>query len=260
MVTVWSPKSVLQRGSYVLCVLNQSVQSPSSLISAWNNAQYRCTVDGGTSVWTQIVNNTRDTVVRDVPDLITGDFDSADMTHVEHFKLLGSKVVATPDQDYTDFTKCLQQLSSEMKSGHNKKLDNVEAVFAFVESSGRLDQIMANIQTLFLAQDLLHSRPVTSDVSAPVPVFQLSSSTLSWLLAPGHHKIVTRECVSARSHCGLIPLDGRAVVSSSGLKWNLDQGVLRFGELVSTSNGFNMSDDHVSIETDNYLLWTMDFD
>lgn len=224
-------------------------------------------MDGGTSVWTEIVNNTEEYVFQDVPDLITGDFDSADMTHVEHFKLLGAKVVPTPDQDFTDFTKCLQQVSEEMKN--NNKLAEIEAVFSFVESSGRLDQIMANIQTLFLAQDLIR-----------LPVYMLSSTGLSWLLPPGKHQINVRSdqsdasiqshdtdltnqgvgVVSERSHCGLIPLDGRSVVSTSGLKWNLDKGVLRFGELVSTSNGFDLTQEHVLIETDKPLLWTMDFE
>ena len=246
MVTLWSPNSIIKSGQYVLCVLNQPVMSPSKLISLWNRAQYRVTVDGGTSVWTHIVNNTNETVDTEVPDLVTGDFDSADQDHVEHFKQFGAKIVNTPDQDYTDFTKCLQQISAEFPN--NEKLSKIEAVFAFVESSGRLDQIMANIQTLFLAPDLLSK-----------PVFLISSKTLSWVLAPGHHEISVSDSVSDHSHCGLIPLDGRAVVTTTGLKWNLAQGVLRFGELVSTSNGFNTNVDKVTVSTDTALLWTMDW-
>ena len=35
---------------------------------------------------------------------------------------------------------------------NDEKPEEVEAVYAFVENSGRLDQIMANIQTLFLGR------------------------------------------------------------------------------------------------------------
>ena len=241
MVRIWDPSKILQSGSYALCLLNQPVQSPSTLIKMWNKARFRVTVDGGTSIWTEIVNNTELKVEAEMPDLITGDFDSADMSHVELFRQLGAKVVGTPDQDYTDFTKCLQQLGQET-------LDmDLEAVFAFVESSGRLDQIMANLQTLFLAPDLL--RP---------PVLLASSGGLTWLLGPGHHQILTRGCVTASSHCGLVPLDGKATVSTTGLKWNLAEGVLRFGELVSTSNGFDLSQECVTVATDSNILWTMD--
>ena len=248
METEWCPHKVLHEGKYAFCLLNQPVLSPSKLISVWNNAKFRVTVDGGTSIWAKIVNNAPDLeVVREVPDLITGDFDSADMTHVKQFESLGSKIVNTPDQDYTDFTKCLQELSLEIT--RNNKLSDIGAVFAFVESSGRLDQIMANIQTLFLASKMISC-----------PVYLLSSNSLTWLLTPGQHSLKIRESVSNKSHCGLIPLDGKAVVSTSGLKWNLQDGILKFGELVSTSNGFDLSQDVVKIKTDANLLWTMDFD
>merc|ERR1712126_480783 len=248
MDTEWCPHKILQEGKFALCVLNQPVLSSSKLISVWNKAKFRVTVDGGTSIWAKIVNNAPDQeVFKEVPDLITGDFDSADMTHVKQFESLGSKVVSTPDQDYTDFTKCLQELSVELTKSN--KLSDVRAVFAFVESSGRLDQIMANIQTLFLASKMISC-----------PVYLLSSYSLTWLLAPGHHSLKISDLVTDNSHCGLIPLDGKAVVSTSGLKWNLQDGTLRFGELVSTSNGFDLSKDVVRIKTDAPLLWTMDFD
>ena len=138
------------------------------------------------------------------------------------------------------------QLSEELKT--EEKLANVEAIFAFVETSGRLDQVMANLETLFLAPAILSK-----------PVYLISSLSISWLLPAGHHQIKSAGFVTETTNCGLIPLDGRAVVTTEGLKWNLTEGVLRFGELVSTSNGFDLNQDLVTVTTDAPLLWTMDW-
>ena len=74
-----------------------------------------------------------------MPDLITGDFDSAEMSHVEHFKGLGATVAITPDQDHDDFTKALIELQK-------RHVDGLEAVVAFIEAGGRVDHIMGNFQ------------------------------------------------------------------------------------------------------------------
>ena len=76
---------------------------------------------------------------KQVPDLITGDFDSAETSHVEHFKGLGTTVAITPDQDHTDFTKALIEL-------HERHVDGLEAVVAFIEAGGRVDHLMGNFQ------------------------------------------------------------------------------------------------------------------
>ena len=90
-----------------------------------------------------------------MPDLITGDFDSADQDHVEYFRAQGARVVATPDQDHTDFTKALIELDKVDKMNKEDKLDKVDkmnkagglgAVAAFIESWGRVDHMMGNFQ------------------------------------------------------------------------------------------------------------------
>lgn len=56
--------------------------------------------------------------------------------------------------------------------------------------------------------------------------------------------------------CGIIPLCGPTRVSTIGLKWNLDDTVMEFGGLVSTSN--EVVGSQVLISSDKPLLWTME--
>jgi len=242
-ISSWSPLCTLfssSSTSFALLLLNREVERPELLFNLWNAAHLKVTVDGGTTVWQNLLDKYGSKVSKQVPDLITGDFDSAEMSHVEHFKGLGATVAITPDQDHDDFTKALIEL-------HKRHVDGLEAVVAFIEAGGRVDHIMGNFQTLALVSDLAPSLP---------PVFLCSSHSISWLLRPGKHTIVVPS--PSPEHCGLIPMDGKAIVSTSGLNWNLTNQPLRFGELISTSNRFSKEAKEVFVETDSLLLWTMD--
>jgi len=136
-------------------------------------------------------------------------------------------------------------LSDTGGASPQRDITEADAIYAFVENSGRLDQILANIQTLFLGPDIVD-----------LPIHLIGTDSISWLLHPGTHHIRLPEVDLEDLHCGIIPVAGTAVLSTKGLKWNLDNTELKFGGLVSTSNAFEKSD--VVIETNNTVLWTMD--
>jgi len=76
-----------------------------SLLLAW----LRVTVDGGTNQWHSFVKQNSFDDLK-FPDLITGDLDSANPAVVEQFVSMGSKIIPTPNQDETDFTKALKEV------------------------------------------------------------------------------------------------------------------------------------------------------
>ncbi|XP_058059516.1 thiamin pyrophosphokinase 1 [Anopheles bellator] len=208
----------------------------------WNGARVRIAVDGGTNRWVDFVKDTINGAHKlKPPDLVTGDFDSCNQEAMTYVKQLKCTIIATPDQNATDFTKSLNVLQS-----HGFIDGEITRVLALCESSGRLDQIMANINTLFLSQTILPG----------VPVFLRSSNSLSWLLHPGEHTIdIPPRLVSDKIWCSLIPIGHSCCCTTEGLKWNLDHRTMQFGSLVSTSNTY--SSERVKVVNDHPVLWSM---
>jgi len=84
-------------------------------------ARVTVTVDGGTQRWLKYLEEQGIDVLngeheRYVPDLITGDMDSCSPSMIEKLENIGSTIVKTPDQNYTDYTKALLQVASYTKT------------------------------------------------------------------------------------------------------------------------------------------------
>ncbi|KAF5272490.1 hypothetical protein FQA39_LY18793 [Lamprigera yunnana] len=114
----------------------------------------RVTVDGGTNQWLSWIKwNYCEEEVTNTPDLITGDMDSVSKESLDYFTRRNKslKIIETPDQNETDFTKALREVHS-YSTCNQVQIDNIVVV---VDSSGRFDQILANIQTLFKADEIV---------------------------------------------------------------------------------------------------------
>jgi thiamine pyrophosphokinase len=101
-------------------------------------AKIRITVDGGTERWLSWLKThhlDRDKITP--PDLITGDMDSVPKDVVDYFvDSHKSKVVKTPDQNETDYTKALMELSKacaaqnlEVSAGQAESCSPIKLVF-----------------------------------------------------------------------------------------------------------------------------------
>jgi len=239
----WKPLTLLdpRKDTFSLIVLNQPIRTKKErMIKLWNKALLRSTVDGGTTEWIKFAQTMDGEIMNPVPDLVSGDFDSLEPTILDHLRQSGAKVVPTPDQDETDFFKCVCLLSSELLSRGTK----VDCVIVVVEISGRFDHVMANINVLFKGPQILGA-----------PLYQLSSDSLTWVLSPGHHMIHIDERVFD-CWCSFIPMGQPARVTTTGLKWNMSKKLLKFGEFISTSNQFT-KEPIVTVETDHPVVFTM---
>ncbi|XP_047526268.1 thiamin pyrophosphokinase 1 isoform X1 [Pieris napi] len=236
---------------YAVVILNRPLTQKQDFVkSLWNNATVRVTVDGGTTHWNNFYKSLANEDKKNIrlPDLITGDFDSITQDVLQEFKKKGCKAVHTPDQNHTDFTKALIELNNYNEQ-HKTELDHIVTLG---QNSGRIDQILGNIQTLFLVREMHILPPKTN-------VYIMSDDTVSWLLSPGDHVIFVPEETRTfkRSWCSLVPVgESCDAVTTSGLKWNLNNQPLKFGSLVSTSNTFDRSE-VVKIKCSHTLLWSM---
>lgn len=96
-------------------------------------------MDGGTNQWLAWLRKHSLEEKLKQPNLITGDLDSCSKESISFFNK--SRVIKTLDQDETDFTKSLRVLEpfiEELK---------LQSVIALCETSGRMDQILANINS-----------------------------------------------------------------------------------------------------------------
>ena len=253
----WHPRKILSHShsKYGLVVLNTEILNQDRFIMLWNQASFRVLVDGAANVFFKLAQEKKDDIIKPIPDLVTGDFDSISPSIKKYYETHDSicKVIYAPCQNSTDFTKALQQVSLNIPN-----IKDIEEIYTFVEYGGRLDHIFSFFETLFEARNIPNLPPV----------FIVSSFTTDWLLQPGTHNINCHEKAmslntnstesSQKRHCGIIPLGNPCTkIKTSGLKWNIcDKQTLAFGTLISTSNEY--IDTLVTIEVETPVIWTME--
>jgi len=223
-----------------LVVLNSPSFGRAMLERLWAGAALHVCADGGANR----LFDSSDASMRSslVPHHIVGDLDSARPDVVDFYKALGSGLERAEDQDRNDLDKALDVVERcWAAAGTPAEMRSVAVLGAF---GGRFDQEMACFNSLYRTH---------------VNVRLYSDDNVAILLRPGAHRIRVDPRFEGPT-CGLIPLGGRCdKVTTTGLRWNLSDEPLAFGELVSTSNAISFTGSEVTdvcITTSHPLVWS----
>ncbi|KAK9370494.1 thiamine pyrophosphokinase [Lipomyces kononenkoae] len=230
---------------FALIVLNQPITDLDMLDRVWRNAAVKICADGGTNrLYAALDESTR---AKYKPDFIAGDLDSLKPEVRTYYETeLGVPVFYSPDQDSTDFGKCLLQLG-ELYPGERF------AVVALGGTGGRVDQEFHSIHTLFV-----HEREAKEDDTADKKkreITLVSDDSLTFLAGPGTTTIFTPRSVLGPT-CGILPVAGPTVISTRGFKWDIQDWATSLGTQVSTSNALEA--DEVVLKSDRTVLFTLE--
>lgn len=226
-----------------LIVLNHTL--PEITADLWRRSHYKICADGGANrifdeLPALVDNNMRSEVRTEyVPDAIAGDLDSMRPDVQKFYASLGVPAKdLSADQDSTDLEKCLQLLKKEMRAV-GAAADGADDVIVILGAiGGRFDHTLANLNVLYCNPD--------------DHLVLMGDGNLVRLLPRGASEV--RMNAEAESiQCGVVPLNGPSRVTSSGLRWDMEDLELKFCGLLSTSN--QVASDVVTVQCSEPCLW-----
>uniref|UniRef100_A0A1I7U630 Thiamine diphosphokinase n=1 Tax=Caenorhabditis tropicalis TaxID=1561998 RepID=A0A1I7U630_9PELO len=196
------------------------------LETVWNKkGAWRVVTDGGL----QEIHRRRE--VR-WPHAICGDFDSID----RKLDTKGAKIIHTPDQNSTDATKAIKWCLEQKNEWHFNRIVLLGGL------NGRFDHTMSTLSTLCQFLE--------------VTVVVLDSTNMVFALPEGTSRIHVDLKKTTRM-CGVIPISQKStVVTSKGLKYEMESLPLAFGVLISSSN--EVTTDLIELESTAPLIFTIE--
>ncbi|EGC35149.1 hypothetical protein DICPUDRAFT_152560 [Dictyostelium purpureum] len=201
----------------------------------WDKCSVKICADGGAnrlySLGTKLNH-----VNKWVPDYIKGDLDSLHEGVSDYYAKKGSSIVLDSSQDTSDLQKCFELIVDIEKNSGIK----YRKIIILGGLGGSFSHEFANVNTLF-------DHPERK-------IILTSKENIAWLLNPSYKHSI--DC-QVETKCSLIPLASKvSEVSTTGLKWNLVNQSLNFGDLISTSNV--SIDTRIVVDTSNPLLFIVD--
>jgi len=258
---------------FVILVLNQPINER-AFTAISDYASCVVCADGGANRYYDLMKDRAQEDTK-LPSAIIGDLDSI-LPHVrQHYEERGVPILYDPDQDSTDFTKCLNYLRSNASrivpatvaepvpkaenggGGRHRGLD----VLILGGLGGRVDQAFSQIHHLYTT---------ATDVSWSMgDLYLISEESISFVLHQGPNTIYTPgvnrpNCTTKldmsslylEENIGIIPISGPAHITTHGLEWDVTNWRTEMGGQISTSN--HIRADIVQVYSDRPVLFTME--
>jgi thiamine pyrophosphokinase len=234
------------RDQIALIILNSPIEDYQLLQRLHNHASYILCADGGADRLYNLITTTHpdlpiDTALRKaLPTTIHGDLDSLSAHTRACYAKLGVDITLDPDQYSTDFGKGITKILSAKPQ--------LRDLLVLGSVGGRVDQGIGLLHELYREQKMRHPR---------VRFWLFSESSVSLVLGAGTtvmHLPVAEGLVTP--NVGILPVYGRAVVSTRGLEWDVEGWDTEMGGQVSSSN--HVVEEWVEVTTDREVLFTVE--
>jgi len=226
-------------GIDAVILLNAAI--PTSFLELlWTQENLKICADGGSN---RFFDNYQSWAIQ--PDYVIGDLDSIRDDVLQYYsKSNHTKVLKDEDQDTTDLEKCFAFVTKH-NSQSQQLATKISRVFVFGPFGGNLSHELANLSAMYGYYS-------SNDVEERL--FLVSNDNVAVLLQPGQHTIACKK----QSYCSIVPLGFECKqISTSGLRWNLNNESLTFGKRISTSN--EMAEDCANITVSHSVLFIVDF-
>jgi thiamine pyrophosphokinase len=166
----------------------------------------------------------------------------------EYYRSHGCQIIQDPDQETTDFAKCLSLIDAQaidIATSPHRKLD----VVVLGSLGGRVDHGLSQLHHLYMA---------SQDTSLRIgEIILLTPESITFLLHKGYNKIYTPLGKGfLAENIGIVPVGRPAVISTKGLEWDVSNWETEFGGRISTSN--HIKSDIVEIETTERVVFTIE--
>lgn len=240
------PKHTSASSQVVLVILNSPIDDLEYFRRIYDHASYRLCVDGGANRVHDLLvkhypsSDDHSALAHALPSAVHGDLDSIRQDVRLRYENLGVPVTRDPDQYSTDFGKAIKTVIANAPE--------VRDVLVLGSIGGRVDQGIGLLHEIYREQKFHHTG---------LRFWLFSEASISTLLHPGTTEIQTPlDDGLITPNIGILPLYGKAVISTKGCEWDVSNWATELGGQVSTSN--HIVADKISITTDMDVLFTVE--
>jgi thiamine pyrophosphokinase len=228
-----------------LIILNSAIEDYDYFIRLYSHASFRLCADGGANRLSDLLRSYhkdlswKGALRIALPDAIHGDLDSLKDDVRSAYESLGVEVSQDGDQYSTDFNKAVKKVL--------ERLPNAQDVLVVGSIGGRVDQGVGLLGEFYREQIVRHPH---------LRLWLFNEASVSTILKTGTTTIRTKLSDGLlKRNIGILPLYGPAVISTTGLEWDVQDWPTEIGGQLSTSN--HIVADAITISTNKEVLFTV---